>query len=280
MGGDEGLETRMTLGYREGASDKVYILQTLRQGGGWLVNVEYGRRGGTLKKEAKTPKPVSWEKADQIFSDLYAQKVARGYTPMAPDDASSGDEDDEKEATWDHAELGRFTHDGTAWTRSVKTPAFKPFRYDGASSKCDLSFETDDESELPSPDAVAVGQRVLANQEALAAKVVAALWDDFTGKGPKSGMYWHGDLDAVAEGMEFEDTLKPPKKAADLPRLMQLTNITIPKRRRGQDKPLAELSFAAAFEEEHGLGILTDGKSVLGIGYMADVTLFKKPKRK
>ena len=78
--------------------------------------------------------------------------------------------------------------------------------------------------------------------------------------------------------MEFEDTLKPPKKAADVPRLMQLTNISIAKPRRGQDKPLAELSFAAAFEEEHGVGILTDGKAIIGIGYSSDVTPFKKKK--
>jgi hypothetical protein len=92
-------------------------------------------------------------------------------------------------------------------------------------------------------------------------------------------MYWHGDLDAVAEGLEFEDTLKPPRKAADLPRLMQLTNIAIQKRKHGQDKPLAELSFAAAFEEEHGVGVLTDGKTILGIGYSADVRPFKKSKK-
>jgi hypothetical protein len=80
--------------------------------------------------------------------------------------------------------------------------------------------------------------------------------------------------------MEFEETLKPPKKAEDVPRLMLLTNITIPKRRRGQDHPLAELSFAAAFEEEHGVGILTDGKAIVGIGYSSDVKPFKKSKKK
>src|SRR5215213_3948207 len=116
MSSSQGLETRMTRHYREGTSDKVYTLQTQRQGRGWLVNVEYGRRGGTMKKDTKTPKPVSWEKAGAIFGELFAEKLANGYTPTAADVSDGGDveADDEKEATWDHADLGRFTYDGTA----------------------------------------------------------------------------------------------------------------------------------------------------------------------
>ena len=275
MSNDGGDGARIKLHYNEGTSDKVYELAVEPQGKGYVVNVAYGRRGGTMKKETKTSMPVSWEKADGIFADLMAAKLAKGYVPMSDDDG-----EEEKDATWDHPELGRFEYDGTAWTRTVKTPAFKPFRYEGSSSKCELQFETDDESERPSPEAVAMAERVLANQEGLAAKVTAALWDDFTGRGPDSGMYWHGDLASLADGMEFEDTLKPPKKAADLPRLLQLTNITVRKPSRRGGETLAELSFAAAFEEEHGVGILTDGKAIVGIGYIADVTPFKKPRAK
>jgi len=61
---------------------------------------------------------------------------------------------------------------------------------------------------------------------------------------------------------------------------MMLMNITVTKPRRGQGKPLVELSFAAAFEEEHGVGILTDGKTIVGIGYTSNVTPFKKSKKK
>jgi hypothetical protein len=273
---DEGM-VRTTLYYRDGTSDKIYEVSLEPKGKGYVVNVAYGRRGGTMKKDTKTPKPISAFEAGEIYSAVVREKLAKGYKGV---DADGGDGESEKEATWDHPQLGRFEYDGTAWARTVKTPAFKPFRYEGSSTKCELSFETDDESEQPSREAVAVAERVLANQAALVAKVAEALWDDFTGKGPDSGMYWHGDLDSLADGMEFEETLKPPKKAADVPRLMQLTNISVPKPRRGQGKPLAELSFAAAFEEEHGVGILTDGKSILGIGYSSDVTLFKKMSRK
>jgi hypothetical protein len=51
---------------------------------------------------------------------------------------------------------------------------------------------------------------------------------------------------------------------------MRFASITI-RRPDGRKRPLAELSFHAAFEEEHGVGILTDGRQVVGIGYLADV---------
>jgi hypothetical protein len=263
--------------YRKGAGDKVYTVEVVRKGRGWVVNVEYGRRGGTMKEEARPSKPVPRDAAEQIYAELLVQKVNKGYM-LAPPSDDGDDEPDSDDPAWDHPDLGRFTYDGSAWTRFVDTPGFKSFRYGGRSNVCELSFEADDEGELPSRDAVAVARRVLANHEALATKVAAALWDDFTGKGPDSGMYWHGNLEALAEGMEFEETLKPPRKAADVPKLMQLTDITIPKRRRGQDKPLAELNFTAAYEDEHGVGILTDGKTIVGIGYSSDVTPFKKKK--
>jgi predicted DNA-binding WGR domain protein len=276
MSDDDDELSAVTLYCNEGTSDKIYNIALERRGKRYVVNVAYGRRGGTLKQETKTPTPLDYMKASELFHKLMLEKVSKGYVPMSSDDADEGASD---EPTWEHPKLGLFEYDGSAWTRTVKTPAFKAFRYEGSSTKCELTFEADDESERPSRQAVSVAERLLANQEALAAKVAAALWDDFTGVGPNSGMYWHGDLDAVAEGLEFEDTLKPPKKAADLPRLMQLTNIAIQKRKRGQDKPLAELSFAAAFEEEHGVGVLTDGKTILGIGYSADVSPFKKSKK-
>jgi hypothetical protein len=34
------------------------------------------------------------------------------------------------------------------------------------------------------------------------------------------------------------------------------------------------LSFHAAFEENHGVGVLTDGETIVGTGYGADVTPF------
>jgi hypothetical protein len=36
-------------------------------------------------------------------------------------------------------------------------------------------------------------------------------------------------------------------------------------------KPIAELTFSAGFEPEHGVGILTDGNTILGTSYASDV---------
>jgi hypothetical protein len=44
----------------------------------------------------------------------------------------------------------------------------------------------------------------------------------------------------------------------------------------GYEKPVVELSFHAAFEEEHGVGVLTDGNTILGTGYSVDVRPFKR----
>ena len=114
-----------------------------------------------------------------------------------------------------------------------------------------------------------MAKKFIANQAALAGKVAEALWADFTGAGPKSGMYWHGDLDQVAQGMESGE---PPTSAKDLYKLMNLSNVLIKKVRK---KYMAEMNFGAEFEEEHGVGILTDGDAITGIGYSVDVTPFK-----
>ena len=57
--------------------------------------------------------------------------------------------------------------------------------------------------------------------------------------------------------------------------VMRLSQIAIRKQIHGYERPVVEMSFAAAFEEEHGVGILTDGKTILGTGYQSSVSLFK-----
>jgi len=190
-------------------------------------------------------------------------------------------------SAWDHPQLGRFKHDadGGSWIGTVDIPAFKAFVYDGitnprykgprrqSAGKHVLAFEADDETDVPSPKAIALASKMLVNQKKLVAMVVQALWDDFNGRGPNSGMWWHGDLRQVAEAMWAD--LPPPKVRDDLLRLMKLMGITIRKGVYRYDKPVVELSFAAPFEDEHGIGVLTDGRSILGTGYSADVTPFE-----
>ena len=182
-------------------------------------------------------------------------------------------------STWKHPELGQFKYDGMEWERVVDTPAFKAFKYDdddgdSPRGKCVLAFEADDENEKPSAAAVAVALKVLGAQAELVTKMIKALWEDFNGRGPESGMWWHGDLDEVANGLEDAD-LPPPRRAEDLLKLMRPFKIVVRKRVEGYEKPIVELSFAAAFEEEHNVGVLTDGKKIIGTGYQIDVRPFR-----
>jgi hypothetical protein len=183
-----------------------------------------------------------------------------------------------KKATWDHPRFGRFTYDDIAWVNTVDAPAFTAFRYDtgGAkepTGKYPLAFDANEHEDLPSAVALALAAKVLANQSQLVPKITSALWDDFNGRGPNSGMWWHNDLEHVGEAVKWMD-LPSPNAADDLLAMMKLHQITVYKSVDGYPGPVAELSFSAPFEDEHGIGVLTDGESILGIGYSVDVAPF------
>jgi hypothetical protein len=184
--------------------------------------------------------------------------------------------------TWTHPDLGLFTYDDDqgAWAGTAKVPGFNEFTYDddgngGSTGGYGLYFDVEDASATPSDAAVAVAARAIANQADLPAKVAAALWDDFSGVGPDSGMWWHGDPQQVAQ-MIWKPH-RPPAKGDDFYRLMALNGIHI--HQRVTAKPVAELTFAAAFDPEHGVGVLTDGETILGTGYALDAEPFAKPRK-
>jgi bifunctional non-homologous end joining protein LigD len=65
-----------------GSSDKEYHLQIeLILGSGYMVNFQYGRRGGTMQPGTKTPRPVPEAEARRIFDRLVAEKTGKGYAP-------------------------------------------------------------------------------------------------------------------------------------------------------------------------------------------------------
>lgn len=184
-----------------------------------------------------------------------------------------------KKPTWNHPDLGAFTFDGGwGWAATIDAPAFNAFRYaseDGKPVKYEVAFEAEDKKDTASPTAVELALRVLTNQAELVPKVANALWNDFTGQGPNTGMWWHNDLAQVVEKMKWVSSPPPLKGPDDLLAVMQLSSIIVRKSVDGYDKPIVELSFSAPFEDEHGVGVLTDGQSVLGIGYSFDVTPFE-----
>jgi len=62
-------------------SDKEYHLKVEKSGSGYLVNFQYGRRGGTLTPGSKTETVVDLETAERIFDRLYQEKFNKGYRP-------------------------------------------------------------------------------------------------------------------------------------------------------------------------------------------------------
>lgn len=181
-------------------------------------------------------------------------------------------------ATWNHPTLGPFALESMGWTKVVNIPSFKACSYDTGYSnaprstgKHRLTFAAFGESDVPSSAKVALADRVLANQAALVDAIAAALWEDFNGRGPQSGTWWHGDLPTVAKSWKSLK-LPPPAKAADLLAALQLARIIVRDGFPGHPvDPIVELAFHAAFEEEHGVSILTDGQSILGAGFNLDV---------
>src|SRR6266704_4392371 len=72
---------RITLYYREGASDKVYQAAIEPKGELFVVNFAFGRRGSTLSTGTKTSSPVDYETAKSAYDKLVREKTAKGYTP-------------------------------------------------------------------------------------------------------------------------------------------------------------------------------------------------------
>lgn len=156
-------------------------------------------------------------------------------------------------------------------------PAFLAFRFAREFNNdplCELALGAAPE-EFPSTEQIAVAVRLLTNQHALVDSMKESLWNDFQGRGPESGMWWRGNVDAVNQVLMAElGTPSQLEGQDDLLDVMVPTTIQVRKRVLGYDKAVAQVYFYAAFEEEHGIGILTDGDVVLGIGYAADVTPF------
>ncbi|MBN2024833.1 MAG: hypothetical protein JW809_18785 [Pirellulales bacterium] len=187
--------------------------------------------------------------------------------------------------TWKHPDLGAFTNDGDSWIREVRLPAFSVFKYrsggrNAGSSKVEIRFWVDEDGELPTERAAAVAKKVIENQEVLARRLKKSFYDDLNGRGPDSGMGWHGNIQLVRECLEDE---RDGKKAQSLESPADLDNVLgepavwiHESACREYDKPCAVLCFGARFEIEHGVGILTDGTRILGTGFMTDVQPFKR----
>ena len=192
---------------------------------------------------------------------------------------------------WTDRELGVFKYDDLedSWARQFDFPAWKPFSYrwygrNVGRSKVWLRFEAEDATQLPSKQAVAVARRVVKNHELLAQRIVNAVWNDLQGKGEDSGMWWHGDVRTINEMIDIafaKRKRKPFEKPEDLYQLIGSPRVWIQESIWLYEKPLAMINFDAAFDVEHGLGVLTNGNRVIGTGYQVSVSpYFKEQFRK
>jgi bifunctional non-homologous end joining protein LigD len=75
------MQESISLYYKDAKSDKEYHLQLVEMAGGWVVNYQNGKRGGTLTDKTFTATPVEYEVAKKTYDKKVKDKVGDGYTP-------------------------------------------------------------------------------------------------------------------------------------------------------------------------------------------------------
>jgi hypothetical protein len=189
-------------------------------------------------------------------------------------------------ADWKHPKFGTFKRDGAGWLATVNVPAFAAFSYDTGYPNAPRStgnvalglhyhLMNAQVPATPPPEMVALLDNVMADPRALVDRVVTALWDEFNGRGPDSGVWWHDNMKQINKSFAY-DGLSLPKRADDLLPVLQLTSLSIFNEWWDHPAPIVYLEFHAAFEEEHGLAMLGNADEILGAGFAAgDVMLWK-----
>lgn len=66
----------------EGGSDKIYALQLVEADGGFLVNYQNGKRGGTMTNGTKTKTPVPFIAAKEIYDAKVKEQLKKHYKPI------------------------------------------------------------------------------------------------------------------------------------------------------------------------------------------------------
>jgi hypothetical protein len=186
---------------------------------------------------------------------------------------------------WKHPQLGTFKFDEEreCWVGACRLPAFTVFHFKweahvpAPAARHALMFDGTEGRE-PSAGAVKLALHVIAQESKLPALVTSALWEEFNGHGPKSAMWWYGDMGQVAEAFGCAERPRPTRPH-DLLSAMRSRELVIHESLYEYKKPIAELSFSALFEPEHGVGVLTDGSKILGTGYSGDVLPYRMQAR-
>jgi hypothetical protein len=196
-------------------------------------------------------------------------------------------------SNWSHPRLGTFEHHDIWWRRNITLPSLTSFSYIDAAVRAyrtspepfKLILQCASEDERPNEAMASLAAAILDNESKLVPKLLEAMWEDLNGRGPESGMWWHGDLPNARRGGNWasfaanalkELALPIPACPEDLRQILEPMDLTI---RRDFSPPqpwIGEFNFYAGFDVEHGVGVLTDGTEILGIGYSADAVRFKR----
>ena len=138
-----------------------------------------------------------------------------------------------------------------------------------------IHFRAEDEDEIPSVEVQEVGRKIAENHSMLIDLALELLFRDFRGESPSSGMWWHSALDRVHESLlEMPKSLGRLEVPRDLYSHLGSPSIIVQSDAYEYAHPCGILRFEASFEPEHGVGFLTDGETVIGIGDQEDVSPF------
>ncbi len=71
----------IALFFKNGSSDKEYHVHLQPREAGWIVEIQYGKRGAALRSALKTKEPISYEEAKKAYDKIVAGQIKEGYTP-------------------------------------------------------------------------------------------------------------------------------------------------------------------------------------------------------
>jgi hypothetical protein len=195
-------------------------------------------------------------------------------------------------SSWTHPRLGTLKHDGIWWRRDIVIPSLQAFSYVDVAVReynprpepFELVLQCESEEAEPNEAMASLAAKVLDNESRLVPKILEAVWADLNDRGPDSGMWWHGDLPNAYRGGNWAsfafDSLRGfdlpvPTSAEDLLTILGPKDLTIRRDFSPPEPWIAEFNFDSGYDVEHGVGVLTDGSAILGIGYSSDASRFK-----
>ena len=177
-----------------------------------------------------------------------------------------------------HPVLGTLTSPGEfdGWSGRVALPGFGGGRWP---AELPLHFFGGERGpgDEPDPRAVALVLPLIEHAATLADVILDGLWAELDGREQENDHWWaRPDGLAAVNQMLLAASERPIAGRDDLMRVLEPTDLFVRDDEHGDDAWTAGVGFACAFEEEHGLDVLTDGRRVLGTGYSLDAAKYAR----